>query len=481
MPGADPETLPSALFRRTRLGVVHLARTGEVLFANAAAVRMLAGPSEGHGLPLLGWPRLPGTALAEAIAGALGEGRGFHLAETPVKSLDEETPRYLDAEGVPLDGEGTTQGGLLLLVTDATDRVGDHERARLFQRAFLHSTDVMEVTDPRGLLVDVNPAFERIYGYRREEVLGRTPGVVSAGKTSRETYERMWAAILDPQVGNWQGEVVNRSRDGTERPVLLSIYAVRNEAGQVTNFMGVATDLTERKRMELHTAHMERLSALGQMAAGVAHEINTPLANIMLVAESLRRKTTDPWVRSRAETLLGQAEAASRIVRGLLEFSRPREIHLSSLDLNEVVQEAVVFLEGKQSPEVDLERDLASGPLKVRGDRHQLIQVVVNLLSNAYDAMEGHGSVRVSTRGQDGYAEVGVADTGPGIPPEIRRHLFEPFFTTKGEGKGTGLGLAICHGIVRAHGGTIEVVSEPGRGTTFTVRLPAEPADVASP
>ena len=474
-------SLFSALFRRTRLGVIHLDRAGETLFANAAAVRMLAGPAEIHGIPVLRWPRVPGSPLAGAITEALGEKKGFLLTETPVKALDEEAPRYLDVEGVPLEGGETTQGGLLLLLSDATARVGDHERARLFERSFRHSTDAMEVTDPRGFIVDVNPAFERIYGYRLEEVLGRTPGVVSAGKTSQETYQRMWTAILDPKVGNWQGEVVNRARDGTERPVLLSIYAVRNETGEVTHFMGLATDLTERKRMELHTAHMERLSALGQMAAGVAHEINTPLANIMLVAESLRRKTSDPWVRSRAETLLGQSEAASRIVRGLLEFSRPREIHLTSLDLNEVVREALVFLEGKESPEVDLERIFAPQPLKVRGDRHQLIQVVVNLLSNAYDALGGRGKIRVSSRGRDGYAEVEISDTGPGIPPEIRRHLFEPFFTTKGERNGTGLGLAICHGIVRAHGGTIEVESEPGRGSSFTVRLPGQAANEATP
>ncbi len=474
--GEDLGAAVPGLFRRARLGVIQLDRSGEVRFANQAGVRMLAGPSETHGLPLLRWPRLPGSALAEALGQALGKDAGFHLMETPVKALDEEAPRYLDVEGVPLEGEGATKGGFLLVITDVTERVGDHERARLFERSFLHSTDAMEVTDPRGFLMDVNPAFERIYGYRREEVLGRTPGVVSAGKTPLETYQRMWAAILDPQVGNWQGEVINRARDGTERPVLLSVYAVRNEAGQVTHFMGLATDLTERKRLELHTAHMERLSALGQMAAGVAHEINTPLANIVLVAESLRRKTTDPWIRSRAETLLGQAEAASRIVRGLLDFSRPQQVNLSSLDLNEVVREALVFLEGKQSPEVDLEGIFSPQPLPVRGDRHQLIQVVVNLVSNAYDALEGRGKIRVLSRARDGYAELEISDTGPGIPPEIQRHLFEPFFTTKGEGKGTGLGLAICHGIVRAHDGTIEVESEPGRGTKFTVRLPREPA-----
>ncbi len=481
VPKADLEVPLPGLFRRARVGVVQLDRAGEVRFANPAAVRMLAGASETHGEPLLRWPRLAGSAVAEALAEALGSGAGFHLMETPVKALDEETPRYLDVEGVPLEGGGATPAGMLLLLTDATERVGDRERARLFERSFLHSTDAMEVTDPRGFLVDVNPAFERIYGYRREEVLGRTPGMVSAGKTSLETYQRMWAAILDPAVGNWQGEVINRARDGTERPVLLSIYAVRNDAGQVTHFMGVATDLTERKRMELHTAHMERLSALGQMAAGVAHEINTPLANIVLVAESLRRKSPDPWVRSRAETLLGQAEAASRIVRGLLEFSRPRSVHPTSLDLNGVVREAMGFLEGKQSPEVELEPDLVHQPLAVRGDRHQLIQVVVNLISNAYDALEGRGRIRVTTRARDGYAEVEISDTGPGIPPEIRRHLFEPFFTTKGEGRGTGLGLAICHGIVQAHGGTIGVESEPGRGSTFTVRLPVGPDAVTSP
>ena len=468
----DPlKTLSSDLFAHSRVGVLGISPEGRVLLANPSAVRLLQGPREPLGTELFSWPRVAGSPLAQMVERALVSHEGATARELSVRSPEDPEPRFLDAEiVVPPDPAGSP--ALLLLVEEVTGRVTEHARAQLFYRAFLYASDAMEITDARGILVDVNPAFERIYGYRRDEVIGRKPAVVASGKTALPLYEALWRDLLDPGKGSWQGEIINRSKDGVEHPVLLTVYALRDEDGNITHFMGLATDLTRRKRMQQRTAQMDRLTSLGQMAAGVAHEINTPLANITLVAESLRRKSSDPWVKARADVLLGQAEAASRIVRSLLEFSRPRETHVTDLDLNHVVREAMVFVTAKQSPEVELESTLARAPLTVQGDRHQLIQVVVNLLSNAYDAVAGRGSIRIVTEAVNGQAELRVGDSGPGIPASVRSHLFEPFFTTKGEGKGTGLGLAICYGIVRSHGGEISARDAPGSGAEFVVRLP---------
>jgi len=218
--------------------------------------------------------------------------------------------------------------------------------------------------------------------------------------------------------------------------------------------------------------HSDRLVSLGQLAAGVAHEINTPLANIMLIAESVRRRTNDPWTRGRVDTLLHQADSAARIVRGLLDFARRPEPKVGEVDLADTIRAAVEFVRGKQPDAIAVEMVVPDEPVMVRGDRDQLNQVVTNLLNNAFDALGGQGRIEVRLTADDDHVHLSVHDDGPGIAPEVLAHLFEPFFTTKPEGKGTGLGLAICHGMVESHGGKITVESSLGEGSTFTVHLP---------
>jgi two-component system NtrC family sensor kinase len=207
----------------------------------------------------------------------------------------------------------------------------------------------------------------------------------------------------------------------------------------------------------------------------VAHEINTPLANVMLAAESIKRRSTDPELARRAETILAQVESANRIVRGLLDFSRSRVPDREDIDLVSVAEESVAFVRGKQAAGVRVVQHHPRRPLMVRADRSQLLQVLVNILNNAYDAMDGAGTLTLRTGQTGDVAWASVTDTGPGIPESLQPKLFEPFFTTKEEGRGTGLGLSICHGIVSAHGGRIRVDSREGHGATFVVELPTLP------
>ena len=385
---------------------------------------------------------------------------------------------YVDATLSVVPAAEGRSSRLVLVLTDASGRLRERERAHLHYEAFLTSSNAIEVTDRNGILVDVNPAFETTYGYSRAEALGKRPNLVQSDKTGREVYERMWADLLDPLRGHWSGEIVNRDRSGRERPVFLTVTAVRNTAGETTHYVGVAVDLTEHKAWERIVAHSDRLASLGQLAAGVAHEINTPLANVMLVAESLRRRAADPWTRGRAETITSQVEVAARIVRGLLDFARRSEPLVARLDLAEIAQETVRFLRGKQSANVEVDERYPPAPLEILGDRGQLMQVLTNLLLNAYDALEGaaEGRIVVEVRRGADHAEVEVCDSGPGIPLEALPHVFEPFFTTKPEGRGTGLGLAICHGIVQAHGGTIVARNLREGGASLLVSLPLAPA-----
>jgi two-component system, cell cycle sensor histidine kinase and response regulator CckA len=463
-------------FEQGPSGAVLLDRDGHVERSNRAFRDLLGAADDLAGKTLSELLGPASERLEAARVQALADGKVLSLSEFVLEPARRDRRHTVDVELYPQsDGRGQPTGVLMVV----TDRTGPHrdaaDSARLFYQAFLHSTNAMELTDRDGFLVDVNPAFERIYGYRKEEVVGRRPNVVASGRTDRDTYKRMWKDLLDPSIGSWSGEVINRDRTGVDHPVLLAITAIRAPDGAITHFLGVAVDLTERRAWERGAMHSERLVSLGQLAAGVAHEINTPLANIMLIAESIRRRSNDPWTQGRIDSVLQQTESAARIVRGLLDFARRPETRIGEVDLGELVARSVNFLKGKQSADVEVDLTVPKEPVFVRADREQINQVVTNLLNNAYDALDGHGRVEVEVGASAEWAHIRVSDDGPGIVPEVLTHLFEPFITTKPEGKGTGLGLAICHGIVQSHGGEIEVDSEPGQGTTFDVRLPRVP------
>ena len=480
-----PETIRTLkeVLDRAPVGLLLIDRDGTVAWASATYCRW-TGASEAFGRG--GGPYRDDPFLGGELGGAIELGlRDTTLTGTIWSAEGLAVPGTVGAPGRSVDvtlgvvaGTEHRPSRLLLVLVDASERVREQALARLHYEAFLTSSNAIEVTDRDGVLIDVNPAFERTYGYSKAECLGRKPSLVRSRKTPPEVYVRMWSDLIDPARGHWSGELVNRDRWGRERPVFLTISSVRDDGGTTTHYVGVAVDLTEQKTWERVAAHSDRLASLGQLAAGVAHEINTPLANVLLVAESLRRRSADPWTRGRAETIAGQVEVAARIVRGLLDFARRSEPLVARLDVVDVAQEAVRFLRGKQPEDVEIVERYPAEPLVLLGDRGQLMQVLTNLLLNAYDALEGSKEARITVevRANGPSAEVEVRDNGPGIPLEALPHIFEPFFTTKPEGRGTGLGLAICHGIVQAHGGTIVARNLRDRGASLLITLPLDPA-----
>jgi two-component system, cell cycle sensor histidine kinase and response regulator CckA len=465
------------------MGVLQLAPVGLVVIEAPGTIRW-ANPAffeaSGHEPNLIGRDLRDmmatdgsfGPPIREAIDRALRDGSWGSFRSVPASPRERSGARYLDVEVRRLPATSAGRARALLEVHDVTNRVEEHRQAQLFYSSFLTSSNAIEITDSQGRLVDVNPAFERTYGYSRAECIGRRPNLVRSPATPPEVYARMWAELRDPGRGFWSGELQNRDRHGNERPVFLTITAVRDETGTTSHYLGVAIDLSERKSWERVAGHADRLTSLGQLAAGVAHEINTPLANVMLITESLRRRSADPWIQERLDTISVQVDTAARIVRGLLDFARRSEPQMSELDLRDVTRDATQFLKGKQSANVELEVVQPEAPVPIWGDRGQLIQVLTNLLNNAYDAMVGEGRIRVEVRCAGADGEVEVSDTGEGISKEALPHIFEPFFTTKSEGQGTGLGLAICHGIVQAHHGSMVGRNLAGGGASFLVTLP---------
>ncbi len=472
-PPLDPEL--ETVLGAMRVGVLLLEAPGTIAWANPTYFETTGRTPEIVGQDFHRMVEEDGTwspQVRNAVEAALSEGRSSAFSSVRTRHRTDPGGAYVDLDVRPLPATAAGRPArALLVVRDVTDRVAAARRASVFHESFRSSTNPMQLTDAKGIMIDVNPAYEKVYGYSRAECIGRRPNLVRSRHTPPEVYDRMWADLTDPKKGYWSGEIFNRDRLGRERPVLLSITAVHT-GGEVTHYLGVAVDLSEQHGWELRTAHADKLASLGQLAAGVAHEINTPLANVMLVAESLRRRTDDPWVRSRLATMTDQVEVAARIVRGLLDFARREEPHIAEVDLRAVGHEATEFLRGKQSADVEVLEEYPPEPLVIRGDHGQLMQVLANLLNNAYDAMGGKGTIRIGMRRRGGRVEVEVVDLGPGIPPDILPHIFEPFFTTKPEGEGTGLGLAVCHGIVQAHHGSIVARNVPGSGAGFLLSFP---------
>lgn len=232
--------------------------------------------------------------------------------------------------------------------------------------------------------------------------------------------------------------------------------------------------------MRARVEQAERLASLGKLAAGVAHEINNPLGGIMaLTALSLEDMKPDDPNRENFEEVLRQSERCRDIVRGLLEFSRESEAHMELVDLNKVLQDTLSLLERQALFfNINVVRNLDATLPSVMADRSQLQQLFMNILMNAVQAMNEKGTVTLGTRRNgSGQVEVAVSDTGCGIPADKIDRIFDPFYTTKPADQGTGLGLSIAYGIVTRHGGTVSVESALGRGSTFTIRLPAAPAD----
>jgi signal transduction histidine kinase len=240
----------------------------------------------------------------------------------------------------------------------------------------------------------------------------------------------------------------------------------------------------ELEETQAQLMQAEKIASLGRLSAGVAHEINNPLAGILIYAELLERQLeTGDFNREYLTEIISQTLRCQQIVTRLLEFSRQSLGQKTDFDVNKIILRCIDLISHQAIfHNIEINTELDTKLPQILGDPGQLQQVVTNLLLNAADAMQGHGIIKVTTRPtplHDGII-VTLADTGCGIPPDIQDKVFEPFFTTKAPGKGTGLGLSIVYSVIQRHGGTIEIDSTPGGGTTFTIKLPLEtPPEVA--
>jgi len=330
------------------------------------------------------------------------------------------------------------------------------------------SKDMMFVTDRNGNIIFANPrAFD--LGYPKEEITGRPFTYFMAEGQDRNSICGAFSGE-----GRDDFEAILLDRYGCRREIIMNT-APLNDKGTTRGYLVTARDVTEKKRLEKKLLRAERLAAIGELAAGVAHEINNKLVPVLAYSEMLHTPGKNDKEGRMLARITASALEAKKVVQSLLKFSRQEMMEKKSCDVNGLVSDTLDVYGWKLKSEgIQLDAGLAKGLPVVMADPHQLQQVFINIINNAREAMGGTGGrLKVRTAlSQDGFVVVEFTDAGPGIPAELRERIFDPFFTTKDVGEGTGLGLSICYGIVSEHGGDISVASEPG-STTFTIRVPA--------
>jgi PAS domain S-box-containing protein len=297
------------------------------------------------------------------------------------------------------------------------------------------------------------------------------------------------AAVREKIAAAFRGEIqrfeVPFTRDDGTHGVSAALYAPIRESSGITRVLVLARDITEQRRSESQLQQAEKLAAMGQLVSGVAHEINNPAAIISGFAQTLLLDDLKPEHREMLQVMYDEATRIGRITSNLLAFARAGSKQRALVDMNDIARRTFALRSYHLSTlNITVSLDLDPSEPKIWADASELQQMILNLLINAEQALvtiDGPRTIIVRTRADEGEARLEIADSGPGIPPELRSKIFDPFFTTKPEGVGTGLGLSICYGIAREHGGRIWVESEPGHGARFGVVLPRDPRQDSRP
>jgi two-component system, cell cycle sensor histidine kinase and response regulator CckA len=369
-------------------------------------------------------------------------------------------------------------------IQDITERKRAQVAVRLREAALEAAATAVMIADRDGIIQWANPAFSELTGYSLAESLGRTPWeLVRSGANDDALYQELRDTLSAGKP--WEGELVNRRKDGTCYPEAMSINPVRDPEGEITHFVAFKRNLTEERTRQAQLLQAQKMESVGRLAGGIAHDFNNLLTVITGTVElALASLAQHEPLHADLTDVREAAQRASALTRQLLAFSRQQVLRPEVMDLNRVVSDLSKMLRRLIGEELAFALDLAEDLGVVKADVNQLEQVILNLVVNARDAMPDGGTLTVTTRsvtiageGPDGptpgeYVRLTVQDTGVGIAPSVKARLFEPFFTTKEVGKGTGLGLATAFGIVSQSGGTITVDSVEGRGAAFHVFLP---------
>jgi PAS domain S-box-containing protein len=366
-----------------------------------------------------------------------------------------------------------------VLARDLTPlRAAEHER-KLLARAVEQAHNAILITDVDGTLQYVNAAFETITAYTRDEAVGRNPRILKSGRHDDAFYEGMWRRLSAGETV--RAEFTNQRKDGSEYRQRSVIFPIRNGEGATVSYVGIAEDVTRERRLEEQFRQAQKMEAIGQLAGGIAHDFNNVLTGILGNAELLADAVDDPDDRDHVADIIAGAGRGADLVRRLMGLSRHDAGAHRPVSVADAIDDAVRMIRRMvpEHIEVVAVHGTRPGAARCRVDEGELHQALINLATNARDAMSGGGRLEVRTSVHGAEVWIEVSDTGHGMVPEVVERLFDPFFTTKERGKGTGLGMVMVLQFVESHGGDVDVESEAGQGSCVRLRLPLDPSSAA--
>lgn len=431
--------------------------------------------------------------------------KGVYVIGTPAKCW-MGVPLIVDKEVIGIiivhsyereDAYNETDLALLEFVSTqiavAIQRKRAEEEIMLLKKSVEQSPASVIITNREGVIQYVNRKALETSGYREDELLGAKPNIFKSGQIHAAVYKNMWDTILSGE--EWSGELLNRRKDGSLYWEMASISPLKNEFGEITHFLAVKEDVTEKKKMEEQLAQAQRMESIGNLAGGVAHDFNNLLTVINGHADmaQMRLGAEHEVVKKDISAILEAGKRAQNLTSQLLAFGRRQSFDPQLVDVNELLEDSQKMLRRLIGEDIQVSLELQESLPNIKADPVQLDQIIMNLMVNARDAIaerqEKDNPKLITIKSRlvpaselNGYAdfvttvehyvELSFSDTGKGMDEETRKRIFEPFFTTKPRGKGTGLGLATVYGIVKQNHGYVTVESTSGKGTTFRVFWP---------
>ena len=476
------------LFNSLQEGVYFTTPQGEILDVNPALARMLGYDSRDELMSKNAKELFLDQEQRTAEAVMLEEQGRLVSREIVLRKKDGTPVTCLDTATLVRDpaGNPVRYQGILVDISARLEMERSLREQQEFAKRLVESfPDLIVVLDREGKFTFVSSRVREILGLAPQELLGVRYGT-RAHPEDVQHVEALVRDILDGVKTNDSLEYRSRHHDGSWRMLRATVAPLADSSGAITGLIASLRDVTELNRLEQQVMQSEKLAAMGQMMAGVAHELNNPLTAILAVSDMLREHSEDAGHKRQLELLHQQARRAADIVQDLLSFARPPAPRKGRVQLGDVLRRALHLHEySLRRNNVSVDFLPERGIPDVLGDANQLIQVFLNLVVNAEQAIREvreSGTLRVRMgRGAAGEQQVwaSIQDDGPGIPADILEKIFDPFFTTKRPGRGTGLGLSISMAIVREHGGEIHVQAAPGGGSVFLVTLPAAPPEEA--
>jgi two-component system, cell cycle sensor histidine kinase and response regulator CckA len=472
------------LFESAKDGILILnAESGEVIDVNPFVIDMLGYPREMF-LGRIFWDitLFKNIVTSKMDFTELQKKEYVHFEDLSLTTING---RKIDVEFVSTTYRVDTTSVIQCNIRDITERKRVEESLMLQNAALQSAANAIVITDREGKIISINKAFSLLTGFAQDEVLGQKLNMLKSGNHSLSFYQNLWKTIISGQV--WKGELENKRKDGSLYTEEMTITPVCQAHGEISHFIAIKQDVTERKRFQQELLQSQKIQSIGTLAGGVAHDFNNILAIILIYAALLERSAENRVKVVESSRAISRAvDRGKELVRQILTFARKTDVVFEPMSIADLVDEFLSMLKQTFPKTITFVENIEKDLPFISADRAQIHQVILNLCVNARDAMPNGGLITVKVGRQtkayiqnrfpvadyDSYICVSVADTGEGIEKAILPRIFDPFFTTKEMGKGTGLGLAVVYGVIQSHHGFVEVESTPGHGTIFRLYFP---------